>query len=112
MVKDETNTGPGSLDWKDQDDHPMVKDETNTGPGSLDWKDQEDHPMVKDNTGEGSLDWRDQKDHPMVKDDEQDDGDEPLTIDKLWSDLFADDHASMVSASAALVAVTVLAIQI
>merc|ERR1712039_788496 len=47
-----TNTGPGSLDWKDQEDHPMVKDETNTGPGSLDWKDQKDHPMVKDDEQE------------------------------------------------------------
>jgi len=62
MVKDKTNTGPGSLDWKDQEDHPMVKDETNTGPGSLDWKDQKDHPMVKD-------------------DEQEEEGDEPLTID-------------------------------
>lgn len=95
----DSNTGSGSLDWKNQEDHPMVKDPKSTGDGSLDWKKQEDHPMVKDptSTGDGSLDWRKQEDHPMVKDPDQGKKEEePLNFQKLWDDLFGYDSASAV----------------
>jgi len=95
----------GELDWQNPEDHPMVLGgDTNTGSGSIDARDQEDHPWVKDNT-DGELHWRDQEDHPWVKDDENQGG---SSISDLYNDMMGKDSATGLSASVALVAASVL----